>query len=91
MVSKWWLRMGLVSMFLLAGCVQPTPTSTPTATSSPAVPGYPGPGYPGPAATEVPSTGYPGASTPLAPGAESTPTGPYPAPTSGAVSHLVPL
>jgi hypothetical protein len=81
MVLKLWLRMGLLSMFLLAGCVQPTPT--PASTQTPDAGGA----YPGlvPTLTPVPGN-YP------APGSEATPTaGPYPAPTSGAVSHLVPL
>ena len=71
MVSKWWLRMGLLSMFLLAGCVQPTPT--PTATSGAGSTAYPGLV---PTATPVPGN-YP------APGPQATPTvGPYVAPTS---------
>ena len=72
-------------MFLLAGCVQPTPT--PAATTGA------GTAYPGQAPTLTPyAPNYPAGATPQAPSAEATPTaGPYPAPTSGALARLGPL
>jgi hypothetical protein len=90
MALKWWLRVGLLSMFLLAGCKQstPTPSSTQASTPGSAYPAYP------PTATSAPVS-YPApgtTATAVPPNTVPAPTsGPYPAPTSGAVAHLVPL
>ena len=85
MVLKLWLRVSLMTMFLLAGCVKPTPTPTAAGTQTPV--GYPG--YPPTATSEAyPANGAPA----TAPAAQPTPTsGPYPAPTAGAAARLVPL
>lgn len=85
MVWKLWLRMSILSVFLLAGCVQPTPT--PAGTATPGAGGaYPGLG---PTATPFPP-GYPASQA--TPAAESTQSGsPYPAPTTGAAARLAPL
>ena len=82
MVWRMWLRMTIVSVFFLAGCVQPTPTPAGTAT-----PGTDG-AYPGQSLTATPlPPGYPAA-------ADATQSGspyPAPAPTTGAAARLGPL
>ena len=81
MVWKMWLRLSILSVFLLAGCVQPTPTpaSSPTAATNSA--------YPGQSITDTPfPPGYPAnEATPAQSGS------PYPAPTTGAAARLAPL
>jgi len=88
MVSKWWLRVGLLSMFLLAGCKPPT--ATPTATPAQAAGS---PGYPAPAPTDtIAPPSYPAGTTPTAPIPPDTPTsGPYPEPTAGGLAQRFPL
>jgi len=79
MVWKLWLRMSIVSVFLLAGCVQPTPT--PAGTATPVT----NQGYPGQLVTSTPfPPGYP------APDATQSGS-PYPVPTTGAAARLGPL
>ena len=81
MVWKLCLRLSIVSVFLLAGCKQPTPTpaGSPTAAASGAYPGLPTTATPFP-------PGYP------ANAATATQSGlPYPAPTTGAAARLAPL
>jgi len=86
MVWRMWLRMSIVSVFLLAGCVQPTPTPAGTGTPQSGYPSYP------PTETSLPSSYPSGDSTPTAPAGEATqPSVPYPAPTTGAAARLGPL
>jgi len=78
-VLKSLLRIGVLTAFLLAGCVQPTPTPPPTATPGAGLSGYPAPG---PTVTEVPGS-YPApGDTPLPPAA-TEPVTAYPVPTAG--------
>jgi hypothetical protein len=78
-VLKSLLRMGVLTAFVLAGCIQPTPPPPPTAT-----PGAGLSGYPAQEPTFTPSAGsYPaGGDTPLPP-ATPEPATAYPAATSG--------
>lgn len=89
MVSKIWLRLSILSVFLLAGCVQPTPT--PAGSQTPAGGQTPS-GYPIDSSTPK-SDAYPAAgATPTAPAVDATqPGSPAPAPTTGAAARLAPL
>ncbi len=86
MVIRTWLRVSMLAAFLVAGCVQPTPTPAGTAT--------PASGYPGfaPTETSLPASYPAGDVTPTPPAAETNqPGSPYPAPTTGAAARLGPL
>ena len=86
MVWRMWLRISIVSVFLLAGCVQPTPTPAGTQTPAGGYPGYP------PTETSLPSSYPAGDTTPSAPPAVATQSSsPDPAPTTGAAARLAPL
>ena len=85
MVWKLWLRVSLVTLFLLTGCVKQTPTPASAGNQTPA--GYPG--YPPAATSEAYPADGPTATAPAVP--PTQPSEPYPAPTTGAAARLGPL
>ncbi len=85
MVLKKCLRISLLTLFLLAGCVQPTPTPTATVLPPATNPNGAGTAYPGEAPTDTPGpSSYPApGDTPVPPEATALPATPYPVATAG--------